>query len=107
MSRCTAGAAGHVSPDGDQELGYAVVTAARGQGLAAEAVAAVCGQLERRDGVLRLTAEVRPGNSPSLRVLHRLGFVPVEGGSTGHQLLARAAPGRPALRPHLAGRHVC
>ena len=103
----TVGAAGTLSPDGDQEIGYGLVASARGQGLATEAVAAVSAHLETGVGVRRLTAEVQPGNSPSMRVLHRLGFVPVEGGSIGHQLLARAAPGLPAVRPHLAGRHVC
>lgn len=85
----TVGAAGPVSPDGDQELGYGLVPAARGQGLATEAVGAVCALLERGPGVRRLVAEVLPGNTPSMRVLHRLGFVPVEGGSDGHQLLDR------------------
>lgn len=103
----TLGAAGPPSPDGDQEVGYGLVAPARGRGLATEAVAAVCAHLERGEGVRRLTAEVEPGNSPSMRVLHRLGFVPVAGGSHGHQLLARAAPGQPAVRPHLSGRHVC
>lgn len=103
----TLGVAGGLSPDGDQEIGYGLVAPARGQGLATEAVGAVCALLEQGEGVRRLTAEVQPGNSPSMRVLHRLGFVPVEGGSEGHQLLARAAPGRPAVRPHLSGRHVC
>ena len=103
----TVGCAGGLSPDGDQEVGYGLVPAARGRGLATEAVGALCAHLERAPGVLRLTAEALPGNSASLRVLHRLGFVPVAGGSQGHQLLARAAPGRPAVRPHLAGRHVC
>ena len=103
----TVGAAGGLSPDGDQELGYGLVQQARGRGLATEAVGAVCAVLERGPGVRRLIAEVLPGNTPSMRVLHRLGFVPVEGGSSGHQLLARAAPGLPAVRPHLPGRHVC
>lgn len=103
----TVGCAGGLSPDGDQEVGYGLVPSARGRGLATEAVGALCAHLERAPGVLRLTAEALPGNSASLRVLHRLGFVPVAGGSQGHQLLARAAPGRPAVRPHLAGRHVC
>ena len=103
----TVGCAGGLSPQGDQEIGYGLVDGARGRGVATEAVGALCTQLERAPGVLRLTAEVLPGNSPSMRVLHRLGFVPVAGGSHGHQRLARAAPGLPALRAHLVGRHVC
>lgn len=103
----TVGCAGALTPDGDQELGYGLVPSARGRGLATEAVGAACAHLERRHGVRRLTAEVQPGNSASMRVLQRLGFVPVAGGSQGHQLLARAAPGLPGLRAQLAGRHVC
>lgn len=103
----TVGCAGALSPDGDQEVGYGLVAVARGQGVATEAVGALCAHLERLPGVRRLTAEALPGNSASLRVLQRLGFVPVAGGSQGHQRLARAAPGLPPVRPHLAGRHVC
>ena len=103
----TVGCAGGLSPEGDQEIAYGLVPGARGRGVATEAVGALCAHLERAPDVLRLTAEALPGNSASMRVLHRLGFVPVAGGSQGHQLLARAAPGRPAVRPHLTGRHVC
>lgn len=103
----TAGAAGGVTPDGDQELGYGLVPAARGAGTGAEAVAAVAAVLERRPGVRRLTAEVLPGNEASVRLLSRLGFVVVDGGSAPHVRLARAAPGMPAARPRIPGRHVC
>ena len=103
----SAGAAGGVSPDGYQELGYRLVPAARGLGTGTQAVAAVAAVLERRPGVRRLTAEVLPGNAASVRLLTRLGFVEVDGGSPPHVLLARAAPGRPSVRPRIAGRHVC
>jgi RimJ/RimL family protein N-acetyltransferase len=103
----SAGAAGGVTPDGDQELGYGLVPAARGAGTGTEAVAAVAAVLERRPGVRRLTAEVLPGNEASVRLLSRLGFVAVDGGSAPHVRLARAAPGTPAVRPRIAGRHVC
>ena len=103
----SAGAAGPVSPDGDQELGYGLVPAARGAGTATEAVAAVAAVLERRSGVRRLTAEVLPGNEASLRLLRRLGFAQVDGGCPPHVRLARAAPGSPAVRPRITGRHVC
>ena len=101
----TLGVAGPVSPDGDQELGYGLVPEARGEGLATEAVGALCAVLERREGVRRLTAQVLPGNEASVRLLRRLGFVPVAGGAPPHVLLARPAPGQPAAR--IAGRHVC
>ena len=103
----TLGAAGAVSPDGDQEVGYGLVPAARGAGLGVEAVAAVCAVLEQRPGVRRLTAEVLPGNAPSLRLLRRLGFVEVDGAGPPHVRLARPAPGQPALTQRIAGRHVC
>jgi len=103
----SAGAAGGVTPDGDQELGYGLVPAARGTGTGTEAVAAVAAVLERRTGVRRLTAEVLPGNEASLRLLRRLGFVEVDGGSPPHLRLARAAPGSPPVRPRISGRHVC
>lgn len=103
----SAGAAGGVSPDGDQELGYGLVPAARGAGTGTQAVAAVAAVLERRRGVRRLTAEVLPGNEASVRLLTRLGFVAVDGGSPPHVLLARAAPGLPTVRPRISGRHVC
>ena len=103
----TLGVRGPVSPEGDQELGYGLVDAVHGRGLGTEAVGAVCAVLERRPGVRRLTAEVLPGNRASLHLLHRLGFVEVEGGSLPHVRLARAVPGAPAVRPRIAGRHVC
>jgi RimJ/RimL family protein N-acetyltransferase len=103
----TLGIAGTVSPDGDQELGYALVPAAHGRGLGTEAVGALCAVLERVPGVRRLTAEVRPGNEASLRLLLRLGFVEVEGASQGHVRLGRVPPGAPSLSRRIAGRHVC
>ena len=109
----TVGAVGPVSPEGDQEIGYGLVAAARGNGVGTEAVGAMCAVLERRDGVRRLTAEVLPGNEASLRLLRRLGFVEVDGGQCPSLRLARAAPGSPALQPEVArrrrivGRHVC
>lgn len=101
------GVAGPVSPDGDQELGYGLVDGVHGEGLGTEAVGALCAVLERRDGVRRLTAEVLPGNEASVRLLRRLGFVEVDGGSAPHVLMARAAPGTPPVRQRIAGRHVC
>ncbi len=103
----TLGVAGTVSPDGDQELGYGLAPPARGNGFGTEAVGALCAVLEREPGVRRLTAEVRPGNEASRRLLQRLGFGEVGGGSTGHLLFARAAPGHAPVLRRIAGRHVC
>jgi RimJ/RimL family protein N-acetyltransferase len=106
------GVAGALSPQGDQEIRYGLICAARGVGLATEAVGALCAVLDREPGVRRLTAEVRPGNEVSRRLLHRLGFGEVAGASPGHLRLARAAPGqpvpgRPAVPQRIVGRHVC
>lgn len=103
----TLGIAGTLSPDGDQELGYALVPTARGRGLGTEAVGALCAVLERVPGVRRLTAEVQPGNEASLRLLHRLGFVEVGGASQGHVRLGRVPPGAASSSRRIAGRHVC
>lgn len=103
----TLGVAGAISPDGDQELGYGLVPTERGQGFGIEAVGALCAVLEREPGVRRLTAEVLPGNEASRRLLRRLGFDEVGGGSTGHLLFARAAPGQAPVPRRIAGRHVC
>jgi len=103
----TAGAAGGLSPDGDQEIGYGLVPGARRQGLGTEAVGALCAYLESRPCVRRLTAEVLPGNAASLRLLRTLGFTEVDGGTDGRQLLARSVPGEPTVRTRITGRHVC
>ena len=103
----TLGVSGHLSPDGDQELGYALVAGARGHGYGTEAVGALCAVLERAPGVQRLTAEVRPANEASLRLLHRLGFVEVDGGSDGHQLLARTRSDTASSTRRIVGKHVC
>lgn len=106
------GVAGALSPEGDQEIRYGLICAARGVGLATESVGALCAVLDREPGVRRLTAEVRPGNEVSRRLLHRLGFGEVADASPGHLRLARAAPGqrgplRPAAPQRIVGRHVC
>ncbi len=106
------GVAGALSPEGDQEVRYGLICAARGVGLATEAVGALCAVLDGQPGVRRLTAEVRPGNEASRRLLHRLGFGEVSGASPGHLRLARVAPGQPvplrrAAPERIVGRHVC
>ncbi len=54
---------------GDVELGLRLVRAAQGQGLAHEAARAVMAQAPGR-----VVAVVDPGNTPSVRLLHRLGL---------------------------------
>lgn len=100
----TLGVSGPVDGAGRQEIGYGLVPAARGRGLATEAVAALCAVLER-SGVGAVCAQVELGNLPSLRLLERLGFREVPDGASGHQLLVRDPAGRAPVR--LRGRHVC
>ncbi len=84
------------------EVGYGLAPAARGLGLGTEAVAVLTAWVEQQPGVLLVTAEVLPGNEPSLRLLARLGFHE-HGSHPPYLRLVRAAPGAPRPR----GRHVC
>lgn len=87
---------------GEVEIGYGLAASARGQGLGTEAVAVLAAWAEQQPGVRLVTAEVLPGNEPSLRLLARLGFR--ESGSHAPYLrLVRPAPGAPRPR----GKHVC
>ena len=57
------------------EIGYAIVPAARGQGLAADAAARVIAWAGPSLGLRRIEACIDPANLPSQRVVARLGFV--------------------------------
>jgi RimJ/RimL family protein N-acetyltransferase len=61
--------------DGEVELGYALVPAARGKGLAAEATGLLVQWARTQPAVRRIAARVDPSNEPSRRLLERLGFV--------------------------------
>ena len=58
----------------DAEVGWATAAAARGQGVASEAVAALCRWAFGGLGLLRLEARVEVGNSASRRVAEKAGF---------------------------------
>lgn len=76
------------------DLGFAFLPAWRGQGLAREAAEAVLAWA-RALGMARVLAIVTPGNTPSLGLLARLGFVAegtVEQRGERLQLLAWPAP---------------
>ncbi len=66
----------HTAPDqnGTVEIGYAVVEAARGQGLGGLIVDLFLDWLTVQ-GVIHVEASVSPDNEPSLRLLGRRGFV--------------------------------
>jgi RimJ/RimL family protein N-acetyltransferase len=70
-----AGFHGPPGEDGEVEIGYALVPAARGNGLAAEATGLLVAWARAQPGVRRVVARVDPANEPSRRLLERLGFV--------------------------------
>jgi ribosomal-protein-alanine N-acetyltransferase len=83
-------------PSGDgvpeAEIGYGLVSDARGRGVATEAVRAL---LVLTDALgVRVRASVRPENSASLRVLAKCGFTELRGGNEdGELVMARPLRG--------------
>jgi RimJ/RimL family protein N-acetyltransferase len=71
-----AGFHGPPGADGEVEIGYALVPAARGAGLATEAARLLIGWARGQPGVRAITARVDAGNASSERMLERLGFAP-------------------------------
>lgn len=76
------------------DVGYSFLPEGRGAGYATEAAAGVIDYARRRFGIDRLSAIVSPHNSPSMRVLERLGFdhvgrvkIPDDGSVCEHFLL--------------------
>jgi RimJ/RimL family protein N-acetyltransferase len=70
-----AGFHGPPSAEGELELGYAMVPAARRQGFAREAAELLIAWARSQPGVRAITARVEPGNTASERLLDHLGFV--------------------------------
>ncbi|MFY9915314.1 MAG: GNAT family N-acetyltransferase [Nocardioidaceae bacterium] len=68
----------HAAPDetGTVEIGYAVATPLRRQGIGGQVVDAFLRWLEDQ-GVARVVASVAPDNEPSMRLLAKRGFVRV------------------------------
>jgi GNAT superfamily N-acetyltransferase len=60
--------------DGEVEVGYALTRPARGAGLATESVGLLAQWALAQPAVRTVTARVKPGNVPSVRLLERLGF---------------------------------
>jgi len=58
----------------DVDVGYAFLPAGRGRGLATEAAGAMLQHARDDFGLRRIAAIVAPHNTPSIRVLERLGF---------------------------------
>ena len=62
------------TPVGAVEIGYGIIAARRGQGLATQAVAALLKQAAEDGAIRRLTAETAVDNIASQRVLEKNGF---------------------------------
>jgi ribosomal-protein-alanine N-acetyltransferase len=69
------GFVGRPSPEGEAEMGYAVLPAFRGRGYATEAAAALVEWAFAHPEVLCVTAQADPANLASVRVLEKVGFV--------------------------------
>jgi RimJ/RimL family protein N-acetyltransferase len=91
-----AGFHGPPRPDGELEVGYALVPKARGAGLATEAVRLLLGWAWRQPEVRRIVARVDEGNGDSERLLRRLGFK-FAGAQNGMRRFALDP--RPAMSP--------
>lgn len=77
--------------DGETEVGYGLVEAARGGGVATEALRALVAQTDLVG--VRLRASVEPANRASVRVLAKCGFTELRGSNEDGQLvMARPLP---------------
>lgn len=77
--------------DGETEVGYGLVEAARGQGLATEALRGVLAETDRLG--VRLRASVAPHNAASIKVLAKCGFTELRGSTDdGELVMARPLP---------------
>ena len=79
--------------DGEVEVGYGLVEAARGRGLATEALRALLAETDAAG--VRVRAGVRPDNAASLRMLAGCGFTELRGSDgEGALVLGRPLPGK-------------
>jgi GNAT superfamily N-acetyltransferase/Fe-S-cluster containining protein len=80
---------GPPDPEGVVEIGYSILPAYQGRGLATEMTAALV-QWAAEQGARLVQAQVKPVNTASIRVLERLGFQEIEGNrEPGMVLFAR------------------
>ncbi len=84
----------HLRGPGAIEIGYWMGGAARGRGLAYEAVSCLIGLLGRRFPARILVAECRPANTASWGLLRKLGFEDTgeDGHRPGRRVLHRVRP---------------
>lgn len=76
--------------DGEVEVGYGLVEAARGQGLATEALTALLAETDRLG--VRVRASVEPTNRASVRVLAATGFTGLRGTTEDGELVMVRPP---------------
>ncbi len=91
--RLAVGSIGFFGPpvDGEAEVGYGLVPAARGHGYSTEALRALLAESDRLDVLVR--ASVRPEDAASIRVLAACGFTELRGSDEDGQLvMARPLP---------------
>ena len=80
--------------DGAVEIGYSVLPAFQGRGYATEMAAALTDWALTQPGVVRVVAEADEGNTPSVRILRRLGFTEAgPGRDPGHRHFERVGVG--------------
>ena len=76
--------------DGAVEIGYSVLPAFQRQGYATEMAAALADWALAQPGVARVVAEADAENTPSVRILRRLGFAETgPGREPGHRHFER------------------
>jgi [ribosomal protein S5]-alanine N-acetyltransferase len=73
------GSGGFMGPpkNGTVDIGYSVLTQFQGQGFATEMVGALLRWALRQPGVVRVAAQTEWANPASVRVLTKVGFIPV------------------------------
>jgi RimJ/RimL family protein N-acetyltransferase len=81
------------TPEGDVEVGYGLLPAARGRGYATEATRALTALAFAEPAVRRVVAETLPHLDASIRVMERAGFAPAHDPSSPE--VVRYALGRP------------
>lgn len=76
----------HGPPDGDGrvEIGYMVLGEQRRRGYAEEAARALMAWATAEHGIIRFRACIGPGNTPSLNLIRKLGFIQV--GAHRHEM---------------------